>query len=74
MRQTRLHADLLVISTVTYGCCVCAQLCERFGVPKEAVLLIDDDVNNCSAFAAEGGVALRVLGDQGFDFAGLQVT
>lgn len=39
----------------------------------EEVLLIDDDANNCAAFAAEGGVSLQVNGDQGFDLARLEV-
>ncbi|CDJ36178.1 p36 protein, putative [Eimeria mitis] len=50
-----------------------SKLQERFGVSKEEVLLIDDDLNNCASFAADGGVALRVGGDQGFDFNSLEV-
>ncbi|CDI73927.1 p36 protein, putative [Eimeria praecox] len=46
---------------------------EQFGVTMEEVLLIDDDLNNCVSFAADGGVALRVGGDQGFEFASLEV-
>lgn len=49
------------------------QVCEQFGVTKEEVLLIDDDVNNCAAFVADGGVALRVGGEQGFDLTQLEV-
>lgn len=54
--------------------CACAKVLEHFGVSKEQVLLIDDDPNNCSAFAAEGGVSLRVAGDRGFDCANLEVV
>ncbi|CDJ48445.1 p36 protein, putative [Eimeria brunetti] len=50
-----------------------SKLQERFGVSKEEVLLIDDDLNNCASFAVDGGVALRVNGDQGFDFTALEV-
>ncbi|CDJ37514.1 p36 protein, putative [Eimeria tenella] len=51
-----------------------SKVLEHFGVSKEQVLLIDDDPNNCSAFAAEGGVSLRVAGDRGFDCANLEVV
>ncbi|KAL8444854.1 hypothetical protein Emed_006042 [Eimeria media] len=49
------------------------KLRERFGVSKEEVLLIDDDGNNCAAFVAEGGVALLVTGEEGFNFSQLEV-
>lgn len=45
----------------------------QFGVSKEEVLLIDDDAKNCEAFATEGGVSLRVGGEQGFDLSQLEV-
>ncbi|KAL8426815.1 hypothetical protein Efla_007142 [Eimeria flavescens] len=50
------------------------RLRERFGVTKEEVLLVDDDANNCAAFAAEGGVSLLVTGEEGFNFSQLEVV
>lgn len=49
------------------------KLREHFGVSKEEVLLIDDDATNCGAFAAEGGVALLVTGEEGFNFSQLEI-
>ncbi|KAL8442124.1 hypothetical protein Emag_006629 [Eimeria magna] len=49
------------------------RLREHFGVSNEEVLLIDDDANNCGAFVAEGGVALLVTGEEGFNFSQLEV-
>lgn len=49
------------------------KLRKQFGIRQQEVVLIDDDVNNCAAFAADGGVSLRVTGDRGFELTRLEV-